>query len=92
MADNEFWATTAAVASTPVAVVAGLTNGTYRAATGAGGFNDGFEAAMRTVTHSAEKFGNDHGPTITRAVITAAVGLAFAEDIFTDEVNAPRKK
>jgi len=78
MADNEFWANTAAVASTPVAVVAGLTNGTYKAATGAGSFNHGFESAMKAVTGSAQKFGNDHGPTITRAVITGFVGLAFA--------------
>jgi hypothetical protein len=78
MADNEFWGTTAAVASTPVAVVAGLTNGTYKAATGADSFNHGFESAMRTVTGSAQKFGNDHGSTITRAVITGFVGLAFA--------------
>ena len=34
MADNEFWGTTAAVASTPVAVVAGLTNGTRTAVDG----------------------------------------------------------
>ena len=78
MADNEFWGTTAAVASAPVAVVAGLTNGTYRAATGSSSFNDGFESAMKAVTGSAQKFGNDHGTTITRAVITGFVGLAFA--------------
>jgi hypothetical protein len=78
MADNEFWGTTAAVASTPLAVVVGLTNGTYKAATGAGSFNDGFESARKTVTVSAQKFGNDHGTTITRAVITGFVGLAFA--------------
>jgi hypothetical protein len=78
MADNEFWGTTAAVASTPVAVVAGLTNGTYKAATGAGSFNHGFESAMKAVTGSAQKFGNDHGTTITRAVITGFVGVAFA--------------
>jgi hypothetical protein len=78
MADNEFWGATAAVASTPVAVVAGLTNGACKAATGAGSFNHGFESAMKTVTGSAQKFGNDHGTTITRAVITGFVGLAFA--------------
>ena len=78
MADNEFWRTTAAVASTPVAVVAVLTNGTYKAATGAGSFNHGFESARNAVTGSAQKFGNDHGTTITRAVITGFVGLAFA--------------
>lgn len=78
MADNEFWGATAAVASTPVAVVAGLTNGTRKAATGAGSFSHGFESAMTAVTGSAQKFGNDHGPTITRAVITGFVGLAFA--------------
>jgi hypothetical protein len=78
MADNEFWGTTAAVASTPVAIVAGLTNGSYQAATGAGSFNHGFESAMKTVTGSAHRFGNDHGTTITRAVITGFVGLAFA--------------
>jgi hypothetical protein len=78
VADNEFWATTAAVASTPVAVVAGLTNGTYKAATGAGSFNHGFEAARKSVTQSAQKFGNDHGTAITRAVITGTVGLLFA--------------
>jgi hypothetical protein len=78
MADNEFWGTTAAVASTPVAIVAGLTNGTYKAATGAGSFNQGFESARRVVTESAQRFGNDHGTTITRAVITGFVGLAFA--------------
>ncbi len=78
MAENEFWGTTAAVATAPVAVVAGLTNGTYKAATGTGSFNDGFESAMKAVTGSAQKFGNDHGTTITRAVITGFVGLAFA--------------
>ena len=78
MADNEFWGTTAAVASTPVAVVAGLTNGAYKAATGAGSFDDGFESARRTVTESAQRFGNEHGTTITRAVITGFVALAFA--------------
>jgi hypothetical protein len=78
MAENEFWGTTAAVVSTPVAVVAGLTNGTRQAATGAGSFNNGFESAMKTVTGSAQKFGNNHGTTITRAVITGFVGLAFA--------------
>jgi hypothetical protein len=78
MADNEFWGATAAVASTPLAVVAGLTNGSYKAATGAGSFNDGFESARKTVTVSAQKFGHDHGTTITRAVITGFVGLAFA--------------
>jgi hypothetical protein len=78
MADNEFWGTTAAVASTPVAIVAGLTNGTYKATTGAGSFNDGFESARSAVTTSAQRFGNDHGTTITRAVITGFVGLAFA--------------
>jgi hypothetical protein len=78
MADNEFWGRTAAVASTPVAVVAGLTNGTYKAATGAGPFNDAFDSAMTSVTESAYKFGNDHGTTITRAVITGFVALAFA--------------
>ena len=61
-----------------MAVVAGLTNGTYKAATGAGSFNDGFGSAMKAVTGSAQKFGNDHGTTITRAVITGFVGLAFA--------------
>lgn len=78
MAENEFWGTTVGVASTPVAIAVGLTNGTYKAATGAGSFNDGFESAMKTVTGSAQKFGNDHGPTITRAVITGFVGMAFA--------------
>jgi hypothetical protein len=78
MADNEFWATTAAAASTPVAIVAGLTNGTYKAATGTGSFNDGYETARKAVTESAHKLGNDHGTTITRAVITGFVGLAFA--------------
>jgi hypothetical protein len=78
MADNEFWGNTVAVASTPVAVVAGLTNGAYKAATGTGSFNHGFESARKTVTGSAQKFGNDHGSTITRAVITGFVGLAFA--------------
>lgn len=78
MADNEFWGTTAAVASTPVAVVAGLTNGSYKAATGAGSFNHGFDSARKAVTESAQRFGNDHGTTITRAVITGFVGLAFA--------------
>lgn len=78
MADNEFWGTTVAVASTPVAIVAGLTNGTYKAATGAGSFSNGFESARKTVTESAQRFGNDHGATITRAVITGFVGLAFA--------------
>jgi hypothetical protein len=78
MAENEFWGTTAAVVSTPVAVVAGLTNGTRKAATGAGSFNHGYESAMKAVTGSAQKFGNDHGTTITRAVITGFVGLAFA--------------
>lgn len=78
MADNEFWGNTVAVASAPVAIVAGLTNGTCKAATGAGSFNHGFDSAMKTVTESAQKFGNDHAPTITRAVITAFVGLAFA--------------
>ena len=78
MADNEFWGATAALASTPVAIVAGLTNGSYKAATGAGSFNEGFDSAAKAVTGSAQKFGNDHGTTITRAVITGFVGLAFA--------------
>jgi hypothetical protein len=78
VADNQFWATTAAVASTPVAVVAGLTNGSLKAATGAGSFNHGFETARKAVTDSAQKFGNDHGTTITRAVITGSVGLILA--------------
>jgi hypothetical protein len=78
MAENEFWGTTVGVASTPVAVVAGLTNGTCKAATGTGSFSHGFESARNAVTGSAQKFGNDHGTTITRAVITGFVGLAFA--------------
>jgi hypothetical protein len=78
VADNEFWATTVGVVSAPVAVVAGLTNGGYKAATGTGSFNNGFESARKAVTQGAQQFGNEHGATITRAVITATVGLVFA--------------
>jgi hypothetical protein len=78
MAESEFWGAAAALASTPVAVAAGVAKGSHDAATGNGPFIEGFETASRTVTGSAEKFGKEHGGTITNAVIMGCVGLAFS--------------
>jgi len=75
MSESRFWGTAAAIASSPVAVAAGVVNGAYQAATGSGPFADGFETAERAVVQAAEKFGTEHGETITKATITGVIGV-----------------
>ena len=73
--DNEFWAGVSAVAVTPVAVAAGLAKGAYDASTDHGAFIEGFNATANPIIRAGRNFGAEHGPTITKGVVTGAAGV-----------------
>ena len=77
MGESRFWGTAAAIASAPVAMAAGVVNGTYQATTGNGPFIETFETTGKSVVQAAEKFGTEHGETITKAAITGVVGVVI---------------
>jgi hypothetical protein len=75
---NEFWADVSVVAVSPVAIAAGITKGTYDAATDNGAFSEGFNAAAAPVFRAAREFGAEHGGIITKGVVTGAAGALGA--------------
>lgn len=75
---NEFWADVSAIAACPVAIAAGLAKGAYDASTDNGAFVDGFSAAAGPIIRTARGFGEEHGTTITRGVVTGAAGALGA--------------
>ena len=75
---SEFWENVSAVVVTPVAVAAGLAKGTYDATTDHGAFLDGFTGAATPIIRAGKNFGAEHGPTITKGVVTGAAGAVGA--------------
>jgi len=75
---NEFWANVSTVAVTPVAVAAGLAKGTYDASTDHGAFIEGFNGAATPIIRAGRNFGAEHGPNITKGVVTGAAGALGA--------------
>jgi hypothetical protein len=71
---NEFWGQVSAIAVSPVAIAAGFAKGAYDASTDNGGFVDGFSATASPIIQKARGFGEDHGSTITKGVVTGAAG------------------
>jgi hypothetical protein len=69
---NDFWANVITVAASPVAIAAGIAKGSYDAATGNGPFAEGFGATAEPIIWGAKRFGSEHGPAITKGVITGA--------------------
>ena len=75
---SEFWENVSAIVVTPVAVAAGLAKGTYDASTDHGAFIDGFNGAATPIITAGKNFGAEHGPTITKGVVTGAAGALGA--------------
>jgi hypothetical protein len=75
---NEFWGQVSAIAASPVAIAAGFAKGVYDASTDTGPFVDGFSAAATPIIRQARGFGEDHGTTITKGVVTGAAGALGA--------------
>jgi hypothetical protein len=75
---SEFWADVSAVVVTPVAIAAGLAKGTYDATTDHGAFIEGFNTTASPIIRAGKNFGAEHGPTITKGVVTGAAGALGA--------------
>jgi hypothetical protein len=75
---SEFWSNVSVVVVTPVAIGAGLAKGVYDASTNNGPFADGFSEAATPVIRAGKNFGAEHGPVITRGVLTGAAGAVGA--------------
>jgi hypothetical protein len=75
---NEFWGQVSAIAVSPVAIAAGFAKGAYDASTDRGAFADGFSSAASPIIRAARGFGEDHGTTITKGVVTGAAGTLGA--------------
>jgi len=73
-----FWAAAIAVAASPVAIAAGIAKGSYDAASGAGGFDEGFHAAADPIIETARKFGTEHSETITKGLLGGAAATLGA--------------
>jgi hypothetical protein len=69
---SPFWATICGAAVSPVALAAGVAGGALRSASGGGPFAEGFEGTAKPIIQTAEKFGNDHGETITKGLLGGA--------------------
>ena len=78
---NEFWANVITVAVSPVAIGVGIAKGSFDAATGHGGFSEGFNGTAEPIIFGAKRFGNEHGPTITKGVIGGAATAVGARMI-----------
>jgi len=66
---SEFWADVIAGAASPVAIAARVVRGSYDAACGTGGFDEGFHAAADPIIMAAKSFGIRYGETITKSLI-----------------------
>ena len=75
---SEFWENVSAVVVTPVAIAAGLAKGTYDASTDHGPFVEGFSGAATPIIRAGKNFGAEHGPTLTKGVVTGAAGALGA--------------
>jgi hypothetical protein len=75
---NEFWGQVSAIAVSPVAIAAGFAKGAYDASTDNGAFVDGFSATATPIIRKARGFGEEHGSTITKGVVTGAAGTLGA--------------
>jgi len=75
---SDFWADVSVVAVSPVAIAAGLAKGAYDASTDNGAFVDGFNSVADPIIRAGKNFGAEHGPTITRGVVTGAAGALGA--------------
>ena len=75
---NEFWANVSMVVVSPVAITAGIAKGTYDASTNNGAFREGFSTVADPILKAAKDFGDEHGRTITRGVVTGAAGALGA--------------
>jgi hypothetical protein len=75
---NEFWGQVSAIAVSPVAIAAGFAKGAYDASTDNGPFVDGFSGAAGPIIRAARDFGEEHGTTITKGVVTGAAGTVGA--------------
>lgn len=75
---SEFWENVSAVVVTPVAIAAGLAKGTYDASTDHGAFIKGFAGTAAPIIRAGKNFGAEHGPTITKGVVTGAAGALGA--------------
>jgi hypothetical protein len=71
---NDFWSNVSMVAVSPVAIAAGVAKGTYDASTDHGAFSEGFNTAAAPIMRAAREFGNEHGTSITKGVVTGAAG------------------
>jgi len=76
--ENEFWAEVSAIAVSPVAIAAGFAKGAYDASTDNGAFVEGFNAAASPIIKAARSFGDEHGTTITKGVVTGAASMLGA--------------
>jgi ABC-type phosphate/phosphonate transport system permease subunit len=75
---SEFWAGVTAVAVSPVAIAAGLAKGAYDASTDHGAFIEGFNSTANPIIRAGKDFGAEHGPTITKGVVTGAAATLGA--------------
>jgi hypothetical protein len=75
---SEFWENVSAVVVTPVAIAAGLAKGTYDATTDHGAFIEGFSEVATPIIRAGKNFGAEHGPAITKGVVTGAAGALGA--------------
>jgi hypothetical protein len=75
---NEFWAEVSAIAVCPVAIAAGVAKGAYDASTDHGPFVAGFSGTAAPIIRAARGFGEEHGTTITKGVVTGAAGTLGA--------------
>ena len=75
---SEFWENVSAVVVTPVAIAAGVAKGTYDASTDNGAFIEGFNGAATPIIRAGKNFGAEHGPALTKGVVTGAAGALGA--------------
>jgi hypothetical protein len=80
---NEFWANVSMVVVSPVAITAGVAKGTLDASTNNGPFREGFGTAAGPIMRAAKEFGNEHGTTMTKGMVTGAAGALGARILRT---------
>ena len=81
--NNEFWANVSMVAVAPVAISAGIARGAFDASTNNGPFREGFSTAASPILKAAKEFGDQHGTTMTKGMVTGAAGALGARILRT---------
>lgn len=86
---NKFWGKVCGILSVPVAGIAAIGNGVYKAASGEGTFTEGADEAAGKIIETAEEFGKNHGNTITNGLIRGAA-IALGGTIANETLKHPK--